>query len=407
MLTPIHSTDGQGFVLSQMTQSDFGPELEKLMDGGAAKLHAARRGTARPSSLHPGLRVLDKAYESPLLNPLVTIVMFVLFWSLFLSSAVVTAFWSAYMAVHATFMYTLVAWRTVMVTPDYPGRRVQEREFATSKRFSMKEIKRIQKAFSGPNPDSMIGRNLSVKVRSRSVLRHVTVNDVFVSIMNDVLSEVVALRKQETGVFWRTLDRILPNRIGFFIPISLRAPGDWSMRNLSTGAAAFVPQSSPSALNADKVTAGELHHQIHSTKTELNVLKHAALPGLAFRTFQWTGQAPILFPTEMGLMSPIAAVRRFARWATRKSMTSFQAILTKWAPSPLLFSSAADQVLVQRPRTGPEAGVVRRIRSPVLDGAASSSGQGHARPGCDLVRRIDVHQRGRRQRCARSRLGAS
>lgn len=319
--------------MSQLWESDFRPELEKMMDGGAAKLRAARRGTARPSSLHRALRPLDKAYESPLLNPLVTVVMFWLFWSLFISSSIVSAFWSVYMAFHAGIMYSLVAWRTVMVVPDYPGPRVKEREFATSKKFSMKEIKRIQRAFSGPDPDSLIGRNLSAKVRARSVLRHVTVNDVFVSIMNDVMTDLISIRRKDTAAFWRGLDWILPNRTSFFIPISLRAPGDWSMRNLSTGAVAFVKQSNCHSRDAGTVTASDLHTGIHTTKGELNVLKHGALPGLAFRTFQWTGQAPILFPTQLGLSSPIAAVRRFSHWAAMKSMTSFQAILTKCVAS--------------------------------------------------------------------------
>lgn len=36
-----------------------------------------------------------------------------------------------------------------MVTPHYKGKRVAGREFSTSASFSMKEVKTLQKAFSG------------------------------------------------------------------------------------------------------------------------------------------------------------------------------------------------------------------------------------------------------------------
>lgn len=73
-------------------------------------------------------------------------------------------------------------------------------------------------------------------------------------------------------------------------PISLRDPGQWDMRNLSTGTIAYLshlPQARP--------TIHQIHKHIHKCKTSLNFSKRSYLPVWAFHLVQFLGQYPFLF----------------------------------------------------------------------------------------------------------------
>lgn len=203
--------DGQGFVISQLYCTSFREELIRTMDAGATKLHEARTGTARPSTFHPALRKLDFIPDSSALRPFVVFFMFLLFHLVLAFSAITSFAWSIYMAFHTGTLFLLTSWRIIKLTADQTGPRVSEREFATSKRFAMKDIKTIQKGFS-----------TSKRRAERGI--HVTVNDVMVAVTGDVLSSFVRERRKNRSPIMRFLDTILPNRISIFIPISLREP---------------------------------------------------------------------------------------------------------------------------------------------------------------------------------------
>ena len=81
-------------------------------------------------------------------------------------------------------------------------------------------------------------------------------------------------------------------------PISIRAPGDWSMRNLSTGSIVYLDPSSP----ADTPSPKSLHAHIHRCRSALSLLKHSLWPHLLFHFTQFTGQAPFLWPIPFGLV---------------------------------------------------------------------------------------------------------
>lgn len=57
--------------------------------------------------------------------------------------------------------------------------------------------------------------------------------------------------------------------------MSVRAPGDWSMRNLSTGALVYLNPSPTSSANP---SVQELHAHIHQCRAELSLLKHSLGP---------------------------------------------------------------------------------------------------------------------------------
>ena len=78
--------------------------------------------------------------------------------------------------------------------------------------------------------------------------------------------------------------------------MSVRAPGDWSMRNLSTGSIVYLD---PAKNLSDDVTVQELHSHIHACRRELSILKHSLLPRLCFELLQWVGQIPALLDISL------------------------------------------------------------------------------------------------------------
>ncbi|KAH9910958.1 uncharacterized protein B0H18DRAFT_1065113, partial [Fomitopsis serialis] len=183
------------------------------------------------------------------------------------------------------------------LTGPQPGPRVTEREFASSRVFSIKDIKLCQQAFSGAKPGRAVaGLPKEQRGKARAKTGHVTLNDVVCAVMADVLGKEIASRPADQlngpwGWMKRKLRTVLPSPIGFFIPISERTPDDWSMRNLSTGCIAYL---NPSTNVSDDVTVHELHTHIHQCRRELSILKRSLLPMLCFHILQLTGQFPAL-----------------------------------------------------------------------------------------------------------------
>lgn len=169
-------TDGQGFVMSQLLVSSYGPELDAMLKEGQATLRNARRGKARPSKLHKGLKPLDP-YRHTLL---VQIVMFCLFWFISLMSSALEILGSGFQAIAFAAGYMANSWRQKYATTEYLGPRVAEKEFSTSLAFPMSDVKKMQKAFSGPKPGGWIERAVGKPAASK--MNHLTLNDVLCTV---------------------------------------------------------------------------------------------------------------------------------------------------------------------------------------------------------------------------------
>ncbi|KAF8587875.1 hypothetical protein K439DRAFT_1385418 [Ramaria rubella] len=348
VVTRAHHTlaDGQGFVLSQLYMTSYYDELLETMNNGAATLRAAKHGLIYPSRLHKSLRPLDPLARNTITAPLIRLVLVLIYWSSAIFSFFVSLFWSTYQAVHQIFLFILTCWRVNMLTADYQGPRVTGREFSISKVFDMEDIKLCQRAFSGPRPFGVL-RALQRKSRTNyGSFRHVTLNDVVCSIMADILGEEL-LNKNQKSNGMNTLKNVLPSPIGFFIPISVRKPGDWSMRNQSTGSTVYL---NPSKSLTRSTPIQELYEHIHACRSELSLLKHSLWPRLFFDLVQLTGQAPITWPVPFALVPRLffESVRNNIRdWITlpmiRLSLESVPVILTNVpGPSKPIKLSGAD-----------------------------------------------------------------
>ncbi|CAL1709951.1 unnamed protein product [Somion occarium] len=324
--------DGQGFVLSQLYMTSYYEELTKAMNNGARTLHAARRGTLLPSKVHPILRPLDP-YTDPLnvlIAPLVQIFLASLFWLTYAFSLPVSFFFSVYQALLQITMFILTCRRVEMLTAPQYGRRVHEREFSSSKVVDMNDIRLCQQAFSGLYPGSVVEKEKG----RRDKVRHVTLNDVMCSVMADVLAEEVISKPQDTSISGRVrkmLAKYLPSPIGFFIPISIRNPGDWSLRNLSTGSMVYLYPMSPDT----SIGPGTLYDHIHRCRSALSLLKHSLFPRILFYIMQVTGQVPTLWPVPFGLLDSSKNLVR--KWVLvpliEWSLRSFPVVLTN-VPGP-------------------------------------------------------------------------
>ncbi|OBZ65245.1 putative importin subunit beta-4 [Grifola frondosa] len=320
LITRGHHTlsDGQGFMISELYVTSYSDDLVEAMNSSARKLCAARRGRLLPSEFHKSLSSLDSLSTNALASPLLRLFLATFFWIAFTLSSLTSFFWSTYQVLHLAIMFLITCWRVEMLTGYQPGRRVTKREFSSSKTFSLQDVKLCQLAFSGPRAGSAVaGLPPDKRLIARSKVGHITLNDVVCSVMADVIGKEIAAKPSDDaprGRFRRYLDRILPLPIGFFIPISMRSPKDWSMRN-------------------------ELHTHIHECHAELSLLKHSMWPKIWFHIMQWTSQVPALFPVPFALFpTSMPRARNFVRrWVTKPivelCIQSFPVVLTN-VPGP-------------------------------------------------------------------------
>lgn len=101
-----------------------------------------------------------------------------------------------------------------------------------------------------------------------------------------------------------------------FSPISIRAPGDWSMRNLSTGSNVYLRPSHNPSVDA---SVRAIYEHIHECRHELSLFKHSVWPKVCFHILQLSGQAPVLFPLSWfpKRQEHLWHVRFMRRWVLR------------------------------------------------------------------------------------------
>ncbi|KAN0065023.1 hypothetical protein ACQY0O_001486 [Thecaphora frezii] len=368
-------SDGQGFTMSQLFISSLGPKIQSMTANGAQLLHDARRGKALPSRINRSLAPLDRYHGSVLLQ----LLMLCLYWMTSLVSLLIDLVGSVRMALTTSFFFLATFWRQRYVTASYPGPRTSEKETSRSAAFTLSDVQRISRAFSGAEPGGYIDRLLPSRKRSAHptlIGHHLTVNDVVCTIIADVINDeldrkeaaeaaAAAASEHDQGgagtstgkEMWRGLkrwtSRLGPNRIAIMVPISIRGPNDWSMKNLMTGALAYLP-----ATRGMPRDAAQMHRRLHGSRRGLSVLKTSLLPKAAFYAIQLTGQLPALFPAPFGLL-PVwryNVVRAITMRMTEWTMCSFTAVVTN-VPCPSRERiRLAEQEVVQWTAMPPQAG---------------------------------------------------
>ncbi|UZJ57086.1 hypothetical protein CBS101457_006406 [Exobasidium rhododendri] len=319
-------TDGQGFVMSQLFVSSYGPELEAMMQDGHTTLRAARRGTAKPSKLHKSLKPLDTFHNTLPLQ----LVMFALFWTVSFLSSTLEILGMGYQAAMFAYYFLTTSWRQRYATSEYNGPRVPQKEFSTSRAFPMSDVKKLQKAFSGPVPGGWIER--AIGKPNASWWSHLTLNDVLCTIIADVIADELEHQPYEPlpGIFPQIkhfANSIFPNPIAMMIPISIRPVANWEMRNWSTGSIAWIPTSS-NTKHGLPIGAKAMHKRLHDNAKVLKLLKNSIIPRLAFWSIQITGQAPLLFPSLM--WTPLKSI---VQWVTEFALESICCVVTN-VPGP-------------------------------------------------------------------------
>ncbi|PWN48994.1 hypothetical protein IE53DRAFT_388802 [Violaceomyces palustris] len=291
-------SDGQGFILSQLMVTSCGPKLERMMSEGAKMLNEAKRGKVKPSKVNRGLKPLDRFQDTLPLR----LLMLCLFWILLLHSFLSGVVGSIRMAIDLPFFYLLNSWRSKHVTDPYPGPRVEEREFSTSSSFPISDVKKIQKAFSGVRPGSVLDKIQGGGRHSRPWIgNHLTLNDVLCAVISDVVAD--ELHQRPKGMLERAADTLgLTKSIGFFIPISIRKPGDLSMVNLSTGGLAYLPTPSKPLSESSQEERRDpnlIHSKLHRTSKRLRLVKEASVLKLFFHLADWLVKRGEALPQEL------------------------------------------------------------------------------------------------------------
>ncbi|SPO24300.1 uncharacterized protein UTRI_03568 [Ustilago trichophora] len=322
--------DGQGFIMSQLFVTSLGPKLESMMSEGAQLLSDAKQGKALPSRINKKLASLDRYHGTIALQ----LVMMALYWISWLISLVTDLAGCVTLAVSTSFFFLTTFWRQRYVTASYSGPRKYEKEFSVSKSISLSDVKIVSKAFSGVQPGTLLDKVQGGKRYSRPLIgTHLTVNDIICTVIADVINDELDRQAHQPGVLnqiRRFSHKILPLPIGIMIPISIREPGDWSLRNLSTGGIAYLPTTKgfPTDVHI-------LHKRLHTTHRRLNILKNSLLPKLLFHGIQLTGQIPAIFPIPFGFLPKhrFNLLRYPSVWVTERILSSFTAVVTN-VPCP-------------------------------------------------------------------------
>jgi len=331
--------DGQGFVISQLYMTSYHEDLVKAMSQTSAAIRDHHRARITPSKIHPSLRPLDR-FAHPtshvFLAPLIHLILLLLFWTTYAWTIAFSLVLSLYQGSVQLLLFVLTCWRVDMLTASqtpYTSTRVKSREFCRSKAVSIDDIKLCQQAFSGKRPGSAVK-----EPGGRSKVGHVTLNDVMCAVMADVCGDEVQRRieLERAGGIWGwvqgMLRRVLPSPLGFFIPISIRRPGDFSMRNLSTASLVYLYPSPPSSQPRPE----SLHAHIHAARSSLSLLKHSLLPTIIFYLTQIiAGQAPVLWPLPFVMVKGSWNIvrERAVKPLVRGVMESFPILLTN-VPGP-------------------------------------------------------------------------
>ena len=212
-----------GFVISQLYITSYHDALVRKMGLTAGHLKATKKGKVHPSKLNRALRPLDPLADNPYTAPIVALLVACMFWWTYAAATIVGLYWSIYQAVHQVALFVLTCWRVDMLTGPQPGPRVREREFASSRVFSIKDVKLCQQAFSGAHPGSAVaGVPKEKRETARAKAGHVTLNDVVCAVMVDVIGKETASKPaDQLNGPWerikRKLKTVLPSPIGFFM----------------------------------------------------------------------------------------------------------------------------------------------------------------------------------------------
>lgn len=322
--------DGQGFVMSQLLITSLGPKLESMMADGAQLLSDAKRGKALPSRMNKKLASLDRFHGTIALR----LVMMALYWISWLVNLITDIAGCFTLAISTTFFFVATFWRQRYVTASYDGPRKQEKEFSVSKSFTLADVKLVSKAFSGVEPGTLLDKVQGGKRFSRPLIgTHLTVNDIICTVIADVINDELDRRPLQPGLLNKIRHyshKILPSQIGILIPISIREPGDWSLRNLSTAGIAYLPTTR--GLSTDVKV---LYRRLHTTHKRLNILKHSLLPKICFYLIQLTGQIPAILPIPFGLLPKhrFNVLRWPTVWVVERILTSVTAVVTN-VPCP-------------------------------------------------------------------------
>ena len=161
------------------------------------------------------LRQFDDWHESATIRPFIRDGLFFLYWTSCTLEFAERVLYSGIHLLYTLFFYVSTIWRIELIIPTPKGSKSlkgprREAVFALSRPVPLKDVKTIQRAFSGNKP----GR------AQQGYMGHVTVNDVLCSIMADCVSRAIERKPRATDL-WSNVKRasatILPMPIAFFM----------------------------------------------------------------------------------------------------------------------------------------------------------------------------------------------
>jgi hypothetical protein len=156
-------SDGQGFVLSQLSTTSARTMIEKKLAKAATNIENLETGSAKLSDL-PIAGV--SSWLKPLDWLIPSFVVTLLFWCLHLVFVLISVVYGLYAGVNLAVLYLTFRPKGLR----YEGSRPVQKEFSFSESISIDDIKIVQKAFSTKK-------------------RHITLNDVMTALVSSCIQK--------------------------------------------------------------------------------------------------------------------------------------------------------------------------------------------------------------------------
>jgi hypothetical protein len=154
-------SDGQGFVLSQLSTTSARNMIEKKLAKAATQQRSLERGSAKLSDL-PFAGLAAKLRPLDLYVP--GFVVSLVFWSLWLVFSMISMLYGIWAGLYAAAMYLTFRPHAFR----YAGARPAGKEFSFSEAIAIDDVKVVQKAFKSPT-------------------RHITLNDVMCAVVSKAI----------------------------------------------------------------------------------------------------------------------------------------------------------------------------------------------------------------------------
>ncbi|WFD33565.1 hypothetical protein MCUN1_000378 [Malassezia cuniculi] len=160
--------------------------------------------------------------------------------------------------------------------------------------YTMRELYYMRRRtflYKDPKQPRVAGRlychSEGIQMEQFKLIRKAFATDKMELTLNDVAIALLVRAMHQASLKFTAPGKKNDQRAAFFVPISLRPAGDWSLKNYTTGSLAWLPFPKDGDASIDEHLA--------TVHREMRRMKNSLLPVLWYKTFDWACKHPIMY----------------------------------------------------------------------------------------------------------------